>query len=152
MLCSLLMDRGDAILCEQYTYTHMVDSIVNLRGYRALPLAMDAFGIMPEVKSMLCCAFPGFEYLVLHTFLHRMLQHDAVMCLLVRTHDETSLQPLPSEVFSIMIAPSATLMHLCCHFAVAAVDAGSRGGSSTGGGLPPTPPAVHHPYRPESHR
>lgn len=47
MLCSLLMSPGDAILCEQFTYSHMVESMMNLRRYTAIPIAMDGAGLLP---------------------------------------------------------------------------------------------------------
>ena len=43
----LLMDQGDAMLCEEYTYPHIAESMVQPQGYAAIPLAMDAEGIIP---------------------------------------------------------------------------------------------------------
>lgn len=43
----LLMDQGDAMLCEEYTYPHIAESMVQPQGYTAIPLAMDAQGIIP---------------------------------------------------------------------------------------------------------
>ena len=43
----LLMDHGDAMLCEEYTYPHIAESMVQPQGYAAIPLAMDAQGIIP---------------------------------------------------------------------------------------------------------
>ena len=37
----LLMDKGDAMLCEEYTYPHIAESMVQPQGYAAIPLAMD---------------------------------------------------------------------------------------------------------------
>lgn len=51
MLCSLLMEAGDYMLTEQYTYSHMVEGTINLRGYKALPVAMDASGMLPDALS-----------------------------------------------------------------------------------------------------
>ena len=43
----LLMDQGDAMLCEEYTYPHIAESMVQPQGYAAIPLAMNAHGIIP---------------------------------------------------------------------------------------------------------
>ncbi len=43
----LLMDKGEAMLCEEYTYPHIAESMVQPQGYAAIPLAMDAEGIIP---------------------------------------------------------------------------------------------------------
>lgn len=43
----LLMDKGEAMLCEEYTYPHIAESMVQPQGYTAIPLAMDAEGIIP---------------------------------------------------------------------------------------------------------
>lgn len=54
-LCSLqivmriLMDKGDAILCEEYTYPHVSESMVQPQGYIAVPLTMDSTGIVPSL-------------------------------------------------------------------------------------------------------
>lgn len=48
MIMSLLMDKGDTVLCEEYTYPHMIESLVNPRGYKVLGIATDGDGIIPE--------------------------------------------------------------------------------------------------------
>ena len=45
---SLLMDKGDTILCEEFTYPHMIESLVMPRGYKVKGLATDRDGIIPE--------------------------------------------------------------------------------------------------------
>ncbi|CAL8471435.1 g10977 [Coccomyxa elongata] len=45
----ILMDKGDAILCEEYTYPHVSESMVQPQGYIAVPLTMDSSGIMPSL-------------------------------------------------------------------------------------------------------
>lgn len=45
------MEAGDYMLTEQYTYSHMVEGTINLRGYKALPVAMDASGMLPDALS-----------------------------------------------------------------------------------------------------
>lgn len=42
------MDKGDAILCEEYTYPHIAESLIQPQGYLAVPLAMDNSGIVPS--------------------------------------------------------------------------------------------------------
>ncbi|EIE19767.1 PLP-dependent transferase [Coccomyxa subellipsoidea C-169] len=49
MVMRLLMDKGDAILCEEYTYPHVAESFVQPQGYTAVPLSMDSFGIVPSL-------------------------------------------------------------------------------------------------------
>lgn len=43
----LLLDPGEAMLCEEYTYPHIAESMVQPQGFVAIPLAMDAEGIVP---------------------------------------------------------------------------------------------------------
>ncbi|KAK9824541.1 hypothetical protein WJX72_011180 [[Myrmecia] bisecta] len=47
VVTSLLMDRGDSILCEEFTYFYMIDSVVPTRGYKAVPVEVDQFGMSP---------------------------------------------------------------------------------------------------------
>ncbi|KAL3159334.1 hypothetical protein ABBQ32_011286 [Trebouxia sp. C0010 RCD-2024] len=47
VLCCLL-NRGDSLLCDEYTYSHLVEAMVGPKGYRALPVPMDDFGMTPE--------------------------------------------------------------------------------------------------------
>ena len=42
------MDPGDAMLCEEYTYPHVPESLVIPVGYRSIGIRMDAHGILPE--------------------------------------------------------------------------------------------------------
>lgn len=49
MVMRLLMDKGDAILCEEYTYPHVAESFVQPQGYAAVPLSMDSHGIVPSL-------------------------------------------------------------------------------------------------------
>ncbi|KAK9806204.1 hypothetical protein WJX72_005253 [[Myrmecia] bisecta] len=48
MISSLLLNRGDTLLLEEYTYSHTIESIVNPKGYKALPVAMDSNGLSPD--------------------------------------------------------------------------------------------------------
>lgn len=45
----LLLDRGDAVLCEEFTYPHIAESLVGPQGFVAVPLAMDSHGIVPSL-------------------------------------------------------------------------------------------------------
>ena len=47
VIMRLLMDPGEAMLCEEYTYPHIAESMVQPQGYLATPLAMDEHGIIP---------------------------------------------------------------------------------------------------------
>lgn len=51
MIMSLLMDKGDTILCESYTYPHMIESLVIPRGFRVQGIETDGEGIIPEALS-----------------------------------------------------------------------------------------------------
>ncbi len=51
MIMSLLMDKGDTILCESYTYPHMIESLVLPRGFKVQGVATDEEGIIPEALS-----------------------------------------------------------------------------------------------------
>jgi kynurenine/2-aminoadipate aminotransferase len=48
VVTSLLMDRGDAILCEEYTYFYIIDSVAPSHGYFPCPVAVDQNGMCPE--------------------------------------------------------------------------------------------------------
>ena len=47
VIMRLLMDPGESMLCEEYTYPHIAESMVQPQGYLATPLAMDEHGIVP---------------------------------------------------------------------------------------------------------
>ncbi|DBB01726.1 TPA: hypothetical protein ACH3X1_000351 [Trebouxia sp. C0004] len=48
IMTDLLLERGDSILVEEYTYFYMVDSVLPVKGYHAVPLKMDNQGICPR--------------------------------------------------------------------------------------------------------
>ena len=48
VVTDLLLDSGDSILCEAFTYFYMVDSVPPTRGYTAVPMEMDNQGICPQ--------------------------------------------------------------------------------------------------------
>lgn len=47
MVTDLLLERGDSILCESFTYFYLVDSVLPIKGYNAIPMEMDNYGICP---------------------------------------------------------------------------------------------------------
>lgn len=47
MVTDLLLERGDSILCESFTYFYLVDSVLPIKGYNAIPMDMDNHGICP---------------------------------------------------------------------------------------------------------
>ncbi len=65
VLCCLL-NRGDSLLCDEYTYSHLVEAMVGPKGYNAVPVPMDDFGMTPEsldkVSSESCCMVIGEVY------------------------------------------------------------------------------------------
>lgn len=48
MITSLLLNPGDAILIEEYTYSHFVDCVAGRKRYDAIPVPMDEQGIVPQ--------------------------------------------------------------------------------------------------------
>ncbi len=46
-------------MCDEYTYSHLVEAMVGPKGYNAVPVPMDNFGMTPEfldkVSSESCC-------------------------------------------------------------------------------------------------
>lgn len=48
MLFRLFMEPGDGILCEEYTYPHVPESLVLPAGYHSLRVEIDKHGIIPE--------------------------------------------------------------------------------------------------------
>ena len=49
ILMRLFMNPGDAILCEEYTYPHVPESLVLPVGNRSIGMEVDEFGIIPEL-------------------------------------------------------------------------------------------------------
>lgn len=54
-----MMERGDPILCEEFSYFYMLDSVITAAGYKVLPVAMDEHGMKPEhlnqVELLILC-------------------------------------------------------------------------------------------------
>ena len=54
VLCCLL-NRGDSLLCDEYTYSHLVEAMVGPKGYQAVPVPMDEYGMTPESLEQVKC-------------------------------------------------------------------------------------------------
>lgn len=48
LITSLFLDRGDALLLEEYAYPVLTESIAHPKGYRTLSVPMDDAGIVPS--------------------------------------------------------------------------------------------------------
>lgn len=48
IICELLLERGDTILCEEYTYPSVIESVMVPKGYKALAVELDQDGMLPE--------------------------------------------------------------------------------------------------------
>lgn len=48
IICELLMERGDFVLCEEYTYPSVIESVMVPKGYKALAVDLDQDGMLPE--------------------------------------------------------------------------------------------------------
>lgn len=51
LLTSLLMERGDTLLVEEYTYSHFLECVVAPKGLVAVPVAIDAEGLVPAALA-----------------------------------------------------------------------------------------------------
>ena len=54
MVCELLLERGDHILLEEYTYPSVIESVIIPKGYRPLAIKLDQDGILPESLLEVC--------------------------------------------------------------------------------------------------
>lgn len=48
MVCELLLERGDYVLAEEYTYPSVIESVIIPKGYKPLGVKLDQDGIRPE--------------------------------------------------------------------------------------------------------
>lgn len=48
MVTDLLLERGDSLLCESFTYFYLVDSVLPIKGYNAIAMPLDGQGICPR--------------------------------------------------------------------------------------------------------
>lgn len=73
VLCCLL-NRGDSLLCDEYTYSHLVEAMVTPKGYNAIPVPMDDFGMTPEALEKVSISNPmthAISHLYNYTYIHR---------------------------------------------------------------------------------
>ncbi len=61
IVLGLLLDRGDHVLTEEFTYPHMVDSITGPRGYQLWGVPYDDHGIIPEAMDQVRCRNLGSD-------------------------------------------------------------------------------------------
>ena len=54
MVCELLLERGDYILLEEYTYPSVIESVIVPKGYKPLAIKLDQNGILPESLLEVC--------------------------------------------------------------------------------------------------
>ena len=55
MVCELLLDCGDYVLAEEYTYPSVIESVIIPKGYKPLGVKLDQDGICPESLLEVCC-------------------------------------------------------------------------------------------------
>ena len=55
MVCELLLERGDYVLAEEYTYPSVIESVMIPKGYKPLGVKLDQDGILPESLLEVCC-------------------------------------------------------------------------------------------------
>ena len=70
MLMSLLMNQGDTIMCEEFTYPHMIESFVIPRGFKVQGIPTDDQGIIPDALNNVlkaCSASGGRPPRLLYT-------------------------------------------------------------------------------------
>lgn len=48
MVTDLLLESGDSLLCESFTYFYLVDSVLPIKGYNPVAMDMDSHGICPR--------------------------------------------------------------------------------------------------------
>ena len=48
---ALLMNPGETIMCEEFTYPHMIESFVIPKGFKVQGICTDDQGIIPEALS-----------------------------------------------------------------------------------------------------
>lgn len=49
ILMRLFMEPGDSILCEEYTYPHVPESLVSPVGYHSIAVRIDEDGVIPQL-------------------------------------------------------------------------------------------------------
>lgn len=67
ILTSLLCNRGDYVICEEFSYNHAVESVFGMLGAKPIGVAMDNNGMVPEALEQALAAAPEkpkFLYLI----------------------------------------------------------------------------------------
>jgi hypothetical protein len=79
MVCELLLDRGDYILTEEYTYPSVIESVIIPKGYKALGVKLDQDGILPDSLLEVSFLLTLLEYVQCSTnaaSMHALQVHD----------------------------------------------------------------------------
>ena len=79
MVCELLLERGDYILTEEYTYPSVIESVIIPKGYKALGVKLDQDGILPDsLLEVRLPVDPASMCALLHQccFMHALEGHD----------------------------------------------------------------------------
>ncbi len=48
LILALLLDEGDPFLVEEYTYSHILESVAEPKGYLPVGVPMDRHGVRPD--------------------------------------------------------------------------------------------------------
>ena len=134
MVTDLLLERGDSLLCESFTYFYLVDSVLPIKGYNAIAMDLDSQGICPmklrQVISILNLPGPAtynFYLFTVHNSSSTRKQPDApclqvlqnkaltgkvpkVLYTVPTGHNPTG-QPLPAMPTTSMCGPSKGLTY-----------------------------------------
>lgn len=54
MVLACLLNRGDPLLCDEYTYSHLVEAMMGPKGYTPVPVPMDDFGMTAKALQQVC--------------------------------------------------------------------------------------------------
>lgn len=72
VLCCLL-NRGDSLLCDEYTYSHLVEAMVTPKGYNAIPVPMDDIGMTPEALDQVSVLQLAHRFLLMYVQTGRLM-------------------------------------------------------------------------------
>ena len=148
MVCELLLERGDYILAEEYTYPSVIESVIIPKGYKPLGVQLDQDGILPES--------------LLEVFEHWHANH----CTLSISSTVASSESMPCSNFPAQLHVFCTslphelhhmtvrnMAHITATIVVALTqwkctgNCGAQRDRATASAC-----VVHSPHRPESHR
>ena len=54
MVLACLLNKGEGLLCDEYTYSHLVEAMMGPKGYVPIPVPMDDFGMTPDALEQVC--------------------------------------------------------------------------------------------------